>query len=99
MDWLFARYASPFSFIDGMIRTGRFERFVSSFVRTVNEEKEEEKTWQYYLHRVAEGSYEGFKASLKTNSDHKNMTQRTFETTINDSMRILEKISQKGGEA
>lgn len=100
MDRLFARYADPFSFINEMIRAGRFEWFVSSFNRTVNEEKEEETTWQYYLHKVMEGSFADFKAKLKNNSDHKNMSKRTFETTITNSMGILQKLSsQKGGEA
>ena len=100
MDRLFARYADPFSFIDGMIRAGRFEWFVLSFMQTLREEQEEETSWQYYLHKVFEGSYADFKAKMKNNTDNKKMSKRTFETTINESMRILDKISsQKGGEA
>lgn len=99
MDRLFARYADPFSFMNGMIRTGRFEEFVLSFTETTQAEQEEEKGWQFFLHRVMEGSYADFRERLKMQSEHKNMSARTFETTINDSMQILEKLSTKGGEA
>ena len=100
MDWLFVRYASPFSFIDGMIRTGRFEEFVLSFVNTIQEEREEEKGWEFYLHRVMDESYADFKERLKVQSSNKNMSARAFEATVNDSLRILQKLSpEKGGEA
>lgn len=101
MDWLFARYASPFSFIDGMIQTGRFEEFVTSFVKTIQEEQEEEKGWQFYLHRVMDDvSYADFMERVKLQSSHQNMSARTVETTINDSLRIMQKLSpEKGGEA
>lgn len=99
MDRLFARYADPFSFINGMLRTGRFEEFVASFTETVQAEQEEEKGWQFFLHRVMEGSYADFRERLNVQNEHKNMSARAFETTINDSMRILEKLSTKGGEA
>ena len=93
MDLLYQRYASPFSFIDGMIQTGRFCEFVESFWQTVHKEKDEETSWQYFLHKVFEGSYADFKNELKTNSDHKNMTEQTIETTIKESMNILNKFN------
>ena len=100
MDWLFTRYASPFSFIDGMIRTNRFCEFVSSFFQTVQEEKEEETTWQFFLHKVMDESYAEFKERLKVNSSHKTMSKRTIETTVNESLKILAKLTHpKGGEA
>lgn len=99
MDLLFVRYADPFSFINGMIRTGRFDEFVLSFMKTVREEKEEETSWQYYLHRVLEGSYADFRNRMKNRNEHKQMSERTIETTIIESMNILSKISpEKGGE-
>lgn len=100
MDLLFKRYASPFSFIDGMILTGRFDEFVSSFIQTVNREREEETSWQYFLHKVFEGSYADFKNGMKVRAENQNLSTRTIETTINQSMKILQKISpEKGGEA
>lgn len=100
MDRLFVRYADPFSFINGMILAGRFDEFVSSFTRTVNEEKEDEAQWQFFLHKVFEGSFDDFKNGMKVRTDNQNMSTRAFETTINQSMKILQKLSpEKGGEA
>ena len=89
MDLLFKRYASPFSFIDGMIQTGRFSEFVDSFMTAVQKDREEETRWQFFLHKVFEGSYSDFKEELKNNSENANMSARTIETTLNHSMNIL----------
>ena len=89
MDLLFKRYASPFSFVNGMIQTGRFDEFVTSFMQTVRKEKDEETSWQYFLHKVFEGSYNDFKEGMKNDSENQNMSARTIETTINHSMNIL----------
>ena len=100
MDLLFARYADPFSFVNGMILAGRFDEFVSSFMSTVYEEKEDETQWQFFLHKVLEGSFEDFKKGLKVRTDNQNLSTRTIETTINQTMKILQKLSpEKGGEA
>lgn len=100
MDWLFARYANPFFFMNGMIRTNRFEEFVSSFVQTLHDEQEEEKSWQFYLHKIMDESFADFQNRMKVTNDQKSMSKRTIETTINDTMKILQKLSQqKGGEA
>lgn len=100
MDLLFARYADPFSFINGMILTGRFDEFVSSFMQTIHEEKEEETQWQFFLHKVLEGSYEEFKNRVKVRTEHQNMSERTIETTVKHSMNILQNFNpEKGGEA
>ena len=100
MDLLFKRYASPFSFIDGMIQTGRFCEFVESFDRTIHAEKEEEASWQYFLHKVFEGSFEDFRNSMKNTNAHKNLSERTIETTVKNSMNILKNFNPtNGGEA
>ena len=93
MDLLFARYADPFSFINGMIQTGRFCEFVESFMTAVQKDREEETRWQFFLHKVFSGSYSDFKEELKTNSENANMSERTIETTVNHSMNILNKFN------
>lgn len=99
MDLLYHRYASPFSFIDGAIQTGRFSEFVTSFWNTVHTEKDEETTWEYFLHREFGRSYADFKEELKNNRENQNMSERTIETTINHSMNILNNFNpEKGGE-
>lgn len=101
MDRLFKRYADPFSFIDGMIQTGRFTEFVFSFYKQSFEEEDERTLWEFYLHRFIEKSFEDFKAELKTNKDNQQMSEETMETTIKESMNILKNFRplQEGGEA
>ena len=99
MDLLHKRYASPFSFMDGYIATGRFNEFVSSFIDTVNQEKEEKHNWEFFLHKVFDKSYGEFIDSIKINNETQNMSVRTIETTVEDSMNILKNFKPKeGGE-
>lgn len=100
MDLLYQRYASPFSFIDGMILTGRFGEFVENFVQTINEEKEEKNTWDFWLHRVWEGSFAEFKERLRIDNENQNMSKGTIETTVQDSLNILKNFNpqNEGGE-
>lgn len=89
MDLLSQRYANPCFFMDGMIKTGRFSEFVFDLVKTINEEKEDKSAWEFYLHRVFEGSFEEFKQEIKTNKANSNLSKRTIETTVQHSMNIL----------
>ena len=101
MDSLFKRYASPFSFIDGMILSGQFTEFVEDFYKTTNEEEDDKATWEFYLHRVWEGTFNDFKAGLKNDQKNQSMTEETKEATIKQSMYILKNFNpaQNGGEA
>lgn len=106
MDLLYQRYASPFSFMEGMIQTGRFEEFVTEFVDVINkerqeqfEEQKEQTMWELYLHRVFDKSYGEFKQQAKVEQDNKNMSESQIETTINMSRNILANFNpEKGGE-
>lgn len=89
MDRLFQRYADPFSFMNGMLWTGRFCEFVEQFVKTTMEEKEEARNWDFFLHRVFEGSYNDFCESMKTAQQNQSMNEREIETTLNESENIL----------
>lgn len=89
MDLLYKTYASPFSFIDGMIETGRFSEFVTSFWNTYHKEKDEETMWQFFLHKVFEGSFDEFKEEIRNNRENQNMSERFIETTLNHTNKIL----------
>lgn len=89
MDLLFKRYASPFSFVDGMIKTGRFCEFINKFVKTTNEEKDEAKLWEFWLHKVHSKTYNDFKEELKTDSQNQTMSKETIEATVQSSLDIL----------
>ena len=89
MDLLFKRYASPFLFMDGMIRTGRFDEFVDEFISTINAENEETTNWDFYLHKVQEGSFKDFIDELENNKQNQNMSEETIESTVQKSLSIL----------
>lgn len=99
MDLCFKRYASPFLFMDGMIQTGRLEEFVDEFAKTLEKEKEDQVNWDFYLHKVLDGSYNDFIKELEINKKNQTMSKRTIETTINHSMKILNGFNpEEGGE-
>ena len=83
MDLLFHRYTSPFLLLDQLIPTGD----LSDFVSTIWQVKEEEMQWQYFLSRVFDKSFDDFKESMKA---QRGMTQKELETTINDSMTMID---------
>ena len=43
--------------LDQMIKTGRLEEFISELVEIRNEELEEKATWEFWLHKDFERSY------------------------------------------
>ena len=99
MDLLFKRYASPFSFIDGMMQSGRFDEFVVELVNTVNEEKEDATTWEFYLHKVnPEVSYKDFVDELENDKQLQNMTEEDKAESINIAMSILNNFDPERGE-
>lgn len=95
------RYASPDFFLNGVIRSGRLDEFVTDIVDLTNKEKEEAALWDYYLHRAPfyEGSFNDFVEETKNTAEHQNMSDRTIETTLTHTMNILHKFNpEKGGE-
>ena len=100
MDLLFKRYASPFLFLDGMIQTGRFHEFVVEFAKTITEEREEQRNWEFFLHKVFEGSFHDFVEQQRIDRENQNMSVRQIETTVQNSINILNKFSpdERGGE-
>ena len=89
MDLLYQRYASPFSFIDGMLLNGRFEEFVVEFMKTISKEKEERMNWEFFLHKVWEGTYQDFISDVENNKKNLTMPKRAIETTVKHSLDIL----------
>lgn len=97
MDRLYQRYADPFSFINGMIRSGRFHEFVRSFWNNTQKELNEEKSWEFYLHRVFEGSFDDFMKAQKTNAEHRNLSNHEIETTLAHTNKILNNFNPEKG--
>ena len=95
MDLLYQRYASPFSFVDGMLQAGRFSEFVVEIWNTAQKEKDEQTLWEYYLHKVWEGSFDDFKEGLRQDIANQNMSEQSIETTVKKSLEILGSFTPK----
>ena len=93
MDLLFKRYASPFLFMDGYISTCRFSEFIDEFAKIVVTEKEETVNWEFYLHKVQEGTFKDFVDEIKINKDNQKMTEAEMESTVQDSLNILKNFN------
>lgn len=75
--------------MDEMIHVGRFAEFVDDFTGTVSKEKEEQINWEFYLHKVLEGTFNDFIEEIENNKRNQNLSERTIETTVQHSMNIL----------
>ena len=93
MDLLFQRYASPFVFLDGYIQTGRFCEFINEFGEIQHKEKEDEKMWEVYLHKVWDKSFVEFREQVEIENNNRNMSESDFETTIKHSINILKNFN------
>ena len=99
MDLLFKRYASPFLFLDGYISTCRFCEFIDEFAKKVISEREEDVNWEFYLHKVHEGTFKEFVDEIKINKENAEMTKADIETTVKESLNILKSFNPtEGGE-
>jgi hypothetical protein len=99
MDLLSKRYASPCFVLNGIIQTGRLLEFVDEIMTITEAEKEEKVNWEFFLHKVFEGSFNDFLEEQKHNKENQNLSVRAIETTIKHSMNILNNFNpEEGGE-
>lgn len=75
---------------------GRMCEFVNEFVKTHNQEEEDQVIWEFWLHRVWDKSLEEFKESLKANQAAAPQ-QSEMEEIIKKSFDMLEGFSLLGG--
>ena len=67
MDLLFTRYASPFVLLDGLIMTNSLNSFVDDFFDFVNEER----NWEFFLHKVYDQSWSDFVKEIEQSGNQK----------------------------
>ena len=67
MDLLFVRYASPFILLDGLILTNSLNSFVDDFFDFINEDRE----WEFFLHKVYDKSWSEFSNEMKQSENQK----------------------------
>lgn len=75
--------------MDGMIHSGRFCDFVIEFIKAINEDNEEKSSWEFYLHKVQEGSYKEFVDEMENDKNNQNMTEEEKESIVRKSLQIL----------
>lgn len=90
MDLIFNRYSSPFLFIDTLILNGKFSQGISELW----DFHDDDKRWDFYLHKVYGKSYEDF---VNETQAVPKMTEDDFETTVNNSKSMLQGFSPSGG--
>lgn len=66
MDLLHRRYASPLPLVDNMIQTGQFQEFVDFLLKKEIEEKDDQRLWEFYLHKVADKSFNDFRSEIES---------------------------------
>lgn len=81
--------------MNGFISTKRFSEFVDSFTENVSKENEEKTQWEYYLHKVFDCSFNEFVQGMKTDEQNQKMSKATIETTVINSLDILQNFNPK----
>ena len=89
-DLLFKRYASPFSFIEGMLESDSFD----DAIRHIIDAENDEKLWQIYLHSnpyiAPRKSFNDFKKDVTGNVDYsKPLTENEIKVAVSKSQNIL----------
>lgn len=71
MDLLFTRYASPFVLLDNLILTDSLSNYIDDLFTFINEEKEEQTKWEFFLHKVYDKSWKTFCDDLEISNNTK----------------------------
>lgn len=90
MDLIFKRYSSPFFIINEMIANNQLVEFINKLYDITNDEK----IYEFWLHRVYGQSFEEYKGSLnvqKNSSDARDYSKEKVDVNkvVSQSMDIL----------
>ena len=73
MDLLFKRYASPFVLLDTLILTNSLSDYIDDLFTFINEEKEEQTKWEFFLHKVYNKSWKEFCDEIEISNETKDI--------------------------
>ena len=90
MDLLFSRYASPFVLLDTLILTNSTSDFIGDMFKFINEEKEEQAQWEFFLHKVYEKSWKEFLDEINISNEQKEIY---LGATLNKSKNMLKNFT------
>lgn len=76
--------------LNGVIAAGQLSEFVDLIIK----KREEERDWEYYLHKVFDKSFNDFTDDVDREA-HDSLARQTFdvETTLQDSMDLVMNFS------
>lgn len=89
MDLLAKRYASPFLVLDEFIRLHQLHEFILETLKTIADERIQNKRWEYYLHRVHGMTFEEYVRRCETPEEKPGMSNAEIGNVINDSKKML----------
>ena len=93
MDLLFKRYASPFVLLDNLIANASLSNFIDDLFKFIGEEKQEETTWQFFLHKVFDKSWKEFCEEIESVDKAKEID---LGATIKKSYDMLNNFAPEG---
>jgi hypothetical protein len=102
MDVLFVEYSNPYDLLDGVISTGRFCDFLTTFEK----KRKERQRWEFYIHKLPpwdDTTWEEFNKKLDKQEgvipDVQKASKEQLEATIKDSYKIMQsfEIEKEGG--
>ena len=86
MDLLFKRYASPFLLIDQLILTNGLDKFIDDLFKFMEEEKQEQTKWEFFLHKIYDKSWKEFCNEIEVSNVENDVD---IAETLNNSKNIL----------
>ena len=90
MDLLFKRYASPFVLLDCLICTNSLSEFIDDLFKFINEEREENTQWEFFLHKVYNKSWKEFIDEINVSNEQKEVD---LGATLNKSKNMLKNFT------
>ena len=93
MDLLFKRYASPFLLIDQLILTNGLDKFIDDLFKFMEEEKQEQTKWEFFLHKIYDMSWKQFCNKIEFENDVENDVD--IAETLNNSKNILNNFTPR----
>ena len=91
---LFKRYANPFVLLDDLISTNSTSEFITDLFTFINEEREEQTQWEFFLHKVYDKTWKEFVDEINTSKEQKEVD---LGATLKKSKNMLKNFNPESG--